>query len=101
MQLKGAAENAQSKRAGTYILGPSLNQINDNVHWIQEEGTNAIWYDKEHKTWRIGPVDELGGTRSVLKTSDDAIGPHVAKAWKYYENGWIETTDLVKLSGIW
>ena len=99
VNLKGAAYDTHHILGGTYILRP--NQVNDKAHWIKQEDSKAIWYDKEFRTWRISDGDGLGGTFSGLKTSDNAIGPHVAN-WKYcsnsFDGGWSETTDLVMLA---
>ena len=84
VKLKGEAKDAQSSRAGFYFLGP--NEINGKSHWLQNPGTNAIWYEKNVKHWIIGRQDEIGSGKGYITTSEDVPGPQEAKEWKYLHN---------------
>ena len=97
VNLIGEAYDLHQRLEGRYILG--TNQVNDKACWIHQQNSSyAIWYDPKFRAWRIG--ENLGGTYSRLKTSDDAIGPLEASTWKYCIGSgvWIESTNLVSLS---
>ena len=67
VKLKGGAKDAQSSRAGIYILGP--NMVHEKPHWLQDPGTNAIWYYKERNSWVIGPKEELWTSYCYLRST--------------------------------
>ena len=49
--------------------------------------------------WMIGNKTKLGSDIGVIKSTDDANGPHEASSWNYKKDGeWIETTDCILLS---
>ena len=83
--LKGEAKVAQSSKAGIYTLGPDL--VNGKSHWLQDPGSNAIWYDKRFENWKIG--SNLGSSSASIISYDDVAGPQVATTWKYYNKEWI------------
>ena len=90
VKLKGGAKDAQSSRAGTYILGP--NMIRGKPHWIQNPGTNAIWYYKGN--WNIADHRYLGSNQAFIYSPEDVAGPQEAKAWRYYNRKWIISKDI-------
>ena len=93
--MKGAANDVHSSRGGIYILGS--NQVNGKVHWIQEGGLNALWYD--NKNWKIGLIKNIGSGICGIYSKDNSVWPHENTSWKYMKDGkWIETTDLIILS---
>ena len=59
VELMGEARDAQSSRAEIYIRGHYT--VNGKSHWLQDSGTNAIWYYKDH--WNLAggyiPSDTL------------------------------------------
>ena len=71
--------------AGIYVLGPDL--VNGKSHWLQDPGSNAIWYDKRFENWKIG--SNLGSSSASIISYDDVAGPQVATTWKYYNKKWI------------
>ena len=79
--LKGEAKNAQSSVAGTYILEPKPE--NGKSHWLQTNGSNAIWYDSKYGDWNIGSQDNLGSDQALVYSDDDVASPQVATAWQY------------------
>ena len=87
VELKREAKDAQSTKAGLYILGP--NEVNEKSHWLQDSGTNSIWYDKPNGDWNIGPQDSIGNSSVgiFMYTTEDVAGPQEAKVWKYGNNG--------------
>ena len=96
--LQGEAKKHQSKREGHYIL--QTDPVNEKPSWIQENGVNAIWYDKENGDWSIGPKTDLGGTVAAIYSPDDVGDPLQALTWKYWSpdswnNGWHESKDIV------
>ena len=82
VELKGEAKDAQGTRAGFYILGP--NSVNGRSHWLQDSGTNAIWYHKKNGKWKIGKQDDIGSSTAGILTSEDVAGPQEATTWKYH-----------------
>ena len=94
--LKGAAKEAHSSRAGIYILHPD--DVNGKEHWVQQGGSNALWYDKTLQNWKIGKKDNLGSSTGGIK-SDDSITPLETTIWKYTKNDtWIEASGEIILS---
>ena len=94
VELKGRPKSAQGTRAGFYIRGP--NEVNGKSHWLQDSGTNAIWYDKANGNWNIGDQDNSGSTVSSIYTSEDVAGPQEAKTWQYISDGkWIISDDIL------
>ena len=91
VKLKGGAKDAQSSKAGTYILGP--NTVNEKPHWLQDPGKNAIWYYKDH--WNIANHQYLGRSHASIYSSEDVAGPQEATTWQYYYNRkWIISKDI-------
>ena len=64
--LKGEANKAQSSRPGIYILGPK--PVNGKSHWLQESGTNSIWFDNKHGNWKIGKLENLGTDKAGIRS---------------------------------
>ena len=92
--MEGEAKVAQSSRAGIYILQP--NYVNGKEHWLQQGGSNALWYDKNY--WYIGPKDDLGSSIGGLY-GNASVSPLAATIWKYVKNDtWIEGTEEIVLS---
>ena len=94
--INGEAKNAQVSNGvpGIYVLGP--NSINGKSHWLQELGSNAIWY-KKGSGWRIGPQDNIGSILSF----DDVATPQQVSTWYYY-NGqeYVQSDDIMVESGL-
>ena len=90
VKLKGGAKDAQSSRAGIYILGP--NTVNGKSHWLQDSGKNAIWYYKGH--WNIANHRYLGSHQASIYSPEDVAGPQDATTWKYYNRKWITSKDI-------
>ena len=91
--LKGEAKDAHSGMAGIYILGP--NMVNGKSHWLQNPGTNAIWYTKEKRHWHIADQVHLGNDRAWIFSSEDVAGPQEATTWEYYDDKWIISDDIL------
>ena len=95
ISLKGGAKDAQESCAGTYILGP--NQVRGKPHWLQEGGSNALWYKEWHGTkWNVGP-EEVNGNIGVLYSPDDSVSPTKATNWEYWSSGkkFIAANELI------
>ena len=92
--LEGGAKLAHSNRQGLYTLTSVL--VNGKQYWVQDQGSNAIWYDKEFKKWRIGDKQHNGTSTSSLYSINDALGPEKATTWNYWnENGgWMSTSNM-------
>ena len=94
MELKGEAKDVQATKPGLYILG--LNEVNGKSHWLQDSGTNAIWYYKPSGNWNIGPQDDIGSSTAGIYTSEDVAGPQEATTWQYISGGkWIISDDIL------
>ena len=90
VKLIGGAKDAQSSMAGTYILGPD--KVNQRSHWLQDPGTNAIWYYKGN--WNIADHQYLGSNQAWISSPEDVAGPQEATTWKYYNRKWIRSKDI-------
>ena len=97
--LKGELKVAFSSVAGIYIRGPKAEYEN----WLQDPGTNAIWYDRGGN-WNFGSQDDLGssggrGKTWFTSTHDLGVaGPQLATKWEYIDGqvdgGKIESDDI-------
>ena len=87
--LKGDTKDTQSSRAGIYVLGPDL--VNGKPHWLQEPGSNSIWYDDKKGRWHIAPLLSSGW----IYSPDDVATPQFARTWKYYNKKWIASDDIL------
>ena len=92
--LEGGAKSTHSNRQGLYTLTSIL--VNGKQYWIQDQGSNAIWYDKKFKKWRIGDKQHNGTSTSSLHSTDDALVPEKATAWNYWneDGGWMSTSNM-------
>ena len=90
VKLKGGAKDAQSSMAGIYILGPKM--VHGKSHWLQDSGTNAIWYYKGN--WNIADHRYLGSNQAFIYSPEDVAGPQEATTWKYYNRKWIISKDI-------
>ena len=75
--------------AGIYALEPE--PINDKSHWLQNSGSNAIWFSEKDR-WNIGPLGETGFILSFDKLSS----PLESTTWYYYNgNEFIASDDIL------
>ena len=93
VKLKGKVKDAQHSKQGLYSLG--LNEVNGKSHWLQDSGTNAIWY--HNGDWNIGIQERIGGSKQIaLCTNEDVAGPQEATTWKYIsDDKWITSDDIL------
>jgi hypothetical protein len=92
--LDGNAKLAHSIREGHYIL--TSIPVNGKQCWIQEQGSNAIWYDKKFRNWKIGGKKHNGTSTSSLYSTNDALRPEEATTWEYWndDGGWLTTSNM-------
>ena len=98
--LDGNAKLAQGHTEGYY----TLNSIdNGKQNWIQVQGSNAIWYDKEFKHWKIGPKEKLGTSSCSLYSTKNTKRPEEATTWKYSykDREWMSTSNIFGSSGMY
>ena len=91
--LDGGAKLAQGPTEGHY----TLNSIdNGKQNWIQVQGSNAIWYDKEHNSWTIGRKENLGTSTCSLYSTKDTKRPEEATTWMYGNDDreWLPTSNI-------
>ena len=97
VELKGEAKDAQSKKAGIYSLGP--NTVDGKLHWLQDSGTSAIWYNKHTGYWNIGSQDVIGKEKAsvgIYTAANVAASPQEATTWHYTSGGkWITSEDIL------
>ena len=73
--LAGDAKIIHQTKEGSYIL--ATNTSNGYPYWKQQDGNNAIWFQKSwHTGWRVGHVDNLGHNYYF-----GIIGPINITAW--------------------
>ena len=99
VKLKGEAKNKHSKKAGIYFLGP--NTVDGKLHWLQDSGTSAIYYNKHTGYWNIGSQDGIGKSLNSpntvgIYTAEDVADPREATTWHYASGGkWIMSEDIL------
>ena len=97
VELKGDAKDAQSKKAGIYSLGP--NTVDGKLHWLQDSGTSAIYYNKHTGYWNIGSQDGIGKSLapvSIYTAANVAASPQEATTWQYVSGGkWKTSEDIL------
>ena len=82
--IKGKAKDTQVSNGvpGIYVLGP--NSINGKSHWLQESGSNAIWYGI--LGWGIGSKDAMVSSRlASIISSKYVASPQLATTWQYFD----------------
>ena len=61
--------------------------MNNKPYWLQESGTDAIWYDKNFQNWKIGHESNLGSGSGARMLSYRGTGatalPQEATPWQY------------------
>ena len=48
-------------------------KINGRSYWIQDNGLNAIWFDKKINQWNIGEKENLGRDQNYSKIKSTAL----------------------------
>jgi hypothetical protein len=105
--LTGSAKLAQGNTEGYYTLNSTKN---GKQVWIQVQGSNAIWYNKEQKYWMIGHKSNLeigiGDWNSgcFLHSMFDTKTPEEAFTWNYYINDdeeWMSTGNIFGSLGMY
>ena len=96
--LQGELSNKYQVCNGIYNLSSSL--LNGKPFWLQEFGSQAIWFDNTYKNWKIGNISYLGmanGAKLLTHrgTAANAL-PNEISPWKYFENGtWVASNDVI------
>ena len=90
--LNNETKDAQGSRAGNYILAP--NMVNGKKYWLQNGGTDAMWYCK-NGLLAIGLQSNIGigGCTCGLHAPGDSTGPETETGWKYSNSGWYDSKD--------
>ena len=90
---------------GIYLLQP--NKINGKSHWMNEDGSLAIWYDiiDNKGNWNIGDIENLGSETVAMYSCGDADKPHKNTTWMYFDEDdikWHQITgvSIVPIPGI-
>jgi len=83
---------------GIYILAST--KVNGKPHWLQEGGTDAIWFDPVFNNWKLGSQSILGNAfgSKILTTKDSAeeMLPNEISPWLYTVKGtWTYSDDIV------
>jgi hypothetical protein len=97
VKLKSKVGARWEDTEGVYKL--SSNPVNGKAHWLQEAGSNALWFDKVFQNWKIGLVSGLGGSTCKVLTHRNTARhqPHKAVPWIYYvkDGRWIGAEDII------
>ena len=98
--LEGDAKLAQGHTEGYYTLNST--HVNGKQNWIHVQGSKAIWYDKEDKSWNIGDKKNLGTSTCSLYSTNDAKRPEEATKWKYRNDDgeWKSTSNIFRSLGM-
>ena len=97
VKLTGKIKDAMDYLEGIYLL--QRNHINGKCHWIIEDGSLAIWYDKndDKEAWNIGDIEYLGSQTVAMYSSGDSGKPLEETTWTYFDEDshkWHETTGV-------
>ena len=84
--LAGKAKDEQSIVEGKYHLADGL--INGYPHWINEDETLAIWFDKEFSSWSVGDKNRLGEDYGLIAGpyGTDSYPNEIKHGWEYKDN---------------
>ena len=90
----------QRGRNGTFILQRDSAKVNGKDFWIKNIGSeaDAIWFDKEHKNWKIGDLKDIGTDICAFQSTNNASELHRVTSWKYYNGDeWVlaPTNDML------
>ena len=105
--INGEAKDALTGFAGIYIHDPKL--VNGKSHWLQNPGSNAIWYHRSiigrSEDWNIGSKKDLGtivNNPGIIISEIDVAGagPQDAKTWKYVNQFIASTSEDIKVDEI-
>ena len=84
--LMSDAKELHKEKQGIYFLKDKL--INNHPYWEQQNGTNALWFQKFYG-WMVGPKTNLGhdiggiiGPKGI-----DRSPTKILNGWKYAANG--------------
>ena len=89
--MSGIVRTLHSEYAGVYELAESL--INGYYYWLQQNGVNAVWFNRVLSNWKIGPKSKLGENFGVGGPKGQDMMPNeISKnsRWLYLTNGWIQ-----------
>ena len=92
--LNGVASNMHGSKQGIYSLGEKL--VNSHPYWEQQNGSNALWFDRSFLEWTVGSKMHLGQTIGGIigPRSIDRSPTKIASGWKYFANGiWKDATS--------
>ena len=92
--LDGDAKLCHSVIEGHYTLAST--PVNGKQTWIHDQGSYAIWYEKNGNNWNIGTKDNLETSIYWLHSTYDTNGPEEDTRWKYWSKNddWISTTII-------
>ena len=82
-----------------------LTNIHGRSHWLQKYGTNAIWYDDNDVSWRLGEEADIGSSTSKLQTTQGTAAkaqPYEITSWKYFDpinSIWTQSKDIAITKG--
>ena len=97
VKLSGKIKDYMGFLEGIYLLQP--NQINGKCHWIIDNGTLAIWYDKNDgkEAWNIGDIEDLGSQTIAMYSCGNSDKLLEETTWQYFDEDdckWHETTGV-------
>ena len=101
VSLSGDAKEAQSVVEGRYLPHPLNNNNRGRDYWIQENGSNAIWYkgwtsNEVSDVWIIGNQDDWGrGTQfaAIYSLNKFIPNPLLVSSWNYKASNGTWTTS--------
>lgn len=119
INLKNEIHKIYPDIEGTYILSNNKATTNHHHHhdfekksaqqhkrWLQENGINVIWYDKDNNSWNIGDKDNMDTGNCKLRSAeaiDTNKEPCDIKKWEYFEPlgfDWVSTSSDVGIQGM-
>ena len=84
--LNGDAKNKHESLQGIYSLGEKL--VNSHPYWEQQNGSNALWFDRTFREWTVESKIHLGESYGgiVGPKGVDRSPTQIVNGWRYYDN---------------
>ena len=83
--LAGKIKEVQSSRAGIFVLGDGL--VNGYPHWLNTDGSHAMWFGKNGSAWLVGTKDCLGIRMGAISGpyGKDSYPNEIKQGWMYWD----------------
>ena len=83
LTLAVKAKEKHPSKAGSYILANGL--VNGYPHWLKNDRSQAIWFNKVGSDWLVGPKEKLGTKYGGISGpyGKDSYPNEIKHGWRY------------------